>query len=132
MFSLHLPKPTAAVAEHVPLENHRQAGCQGCGALWRVCERERAAGPGAAPGSASAVPALGNGHLLGMSQFGWKRCAPHGINHPGKWLADIQSQLSKDISSSPRILCQAIKPSHLPMGICKKRLKRKLPSNYVL
>lgn len=34
MFSLHLPKLTAAVAEHVPLENHKQAGCQLCRALW--------------------------------------------------------------------------------------------------
>jgi len=34
MFSLHLPKLTAAVTEHVPLENHKRAGCQVCGALW--------------------------------------------------------------------------------------------------
>lgn len=34
MFSLHLPKLTAADAEHAPLENHKQAGCQGCRALW--------------------------------------------------------------------------------------------------
>lgn len=34
MFSLHLPKLTAAVTEHVPLENHKWAGCQVCRALW--------------------------------------------------------------------------------------------------
>lgn len=34
MFSFHLPELTAAVTEHVPLENHKWAGCQVCNALW--------------------------------------------------------------------------------------------------
>lgn len=34
MFSLHLPKLTAAVTEHVPLENNKRAHCQACRALW--------------------------------------------------------------------------------------------------
>lgn len=34
MFSFPLSELTAAVTEHVPLENHKRAGCQVCRALW--------------------------------------------------------------------------------------------------
>lgn len=74
MFSLHLPKLTAAVAEHVSLENHKQAGCQLRRALWtEACQGLVSVKGHSRVRAGQAAPQAGCGHRRLMAALSASR-----------------------------------------------------------